>query len=586
MALKDKNKIENLLKTYSTKDISKAFIHIDEKLVSLHECSANDFSQLNRDFKNLFNQLKIISENITDITFYFKKDESVFLFKKVKSFANELYASLIDYKKQSQVKNDFISKISDHLELLFFPIKNGNQNLSLLKYLLTNLSILIPGTISGKKETQLNEKEINLIAEKIGINFNHLTNISNKSYPLSEANINNLGVLLLDIINKIDGLERKYYYNKECFINLKNKKLDTEDNISDIVKKLQYHDIIRQKMEHIQKTHQVLIDELNMFNHDDTDEKSLVEKAKFYLKIRDVSGIQAAQLIQANKEYQNAIETIVNNFVNVLASIDELKNTCNEGALSKTLVNFNIFNEINSKVEHSEKLYKIELEKYSSWEEETNQVETDVVSTKKFINILCNQINDLKLNVTSYLDEITTEISDDENIEKTISQVNNVLVDLDHNSEMLMDVVKTLEKNNVKFPEINELNKNILQTIDFDKIKEYVALLKQKREGIENKLQENKNIGNSSLNQIKKSISEIKYYEYFENVIDEITKELNSINLKLRKDKNLDSETLSDNLSMLKEYYTVQTEYSIHEKIERGEDIDVENNEDGEIEFF
>lgn len=71
MAVKDKDKIEALLKTYSAKDISKTFIQIDERLVSLHECSANDFSQLNKDFKNLFNQLKVVSENIHDISDFF-----------------------------------------------------------------------------------------------------------------------------------------------------------------------------------------------------------------------------------------------------------------------------------------------------------------------------------------------------------------------------------------------------------------------------------------------------------------------------------------------------------------------------------
>lgn len=586
MPIQDKTKIEKLLKTYSTKDISKTFIGIDERLVSLHECSANDFSQLNRDFKNLFNQLKIISENISDITLYFKKDESILIFEKLKTFANELYASLINYKKQSQAKNEFIAKTSDKLGLLFFPIKNTLQNLSLLKYLLTNLNILMPSNISEKKETQLAEKEINLIAEKIGVKLNQLNTIITKSYELTEADINNLGVILLEIIHRIDLLERKYQLNKNCFINLKSRENETEDNISNIIKKLQYHDIIRQKMEHIQKTHQDLIDELNMFNHESNDEKSLVEKAKFYLKIRDISGIQAAQLIQANKEYQSAIETIVNNFVSVLTSIDDLKNTCKEDEINKTHFNINVFSEISSRIDHAEKLYHREIKKFFSWEKELNNVEEDIFSAVKYIKLLDEYVDDLKNTVSVYLSGMEESLSDDENIQKAIAQIKNVTHELEHNSKMLSEVTDSLENTKVDFNEIKQLSKDVLSTIDFNNIKNYVASLKGNREVIENKLTQNRTIGDSSLNQIKKSISEIKYYEYFESVVEEITKELNAINQELKKNKELNEESLSDNLNILKEYYTVETEYSIHEKMQKGENTEVENNEDGEIEFF
>ena len=54
----NKIEIEALLNTYSVKDITNTFIQIDNKLMSLYECSADDFLRLNSDFKSLFKQSK------------------------------------------------------------------------------------------------------------------------------------------------------------------------------------------------------------------------------------------------------------------------------------------------------------------------------------------------------------------------------------------------------------------------------------------------------------------------------------------------------------------------------------------------
>jgi len=584
MTLINKDKIEALLKTYSAKDISKIFIQIDERLVSLHECSANDFSQLNKDFKNLFNQLKLISENITNISESFGNEDNFVLFSKIKLFCNNLYSDLVEYKKQASITNEFISKLSEQLELLFFPVKNSSQNLMILKYLLTNLKILIPTHIVNKKEVQLREKEVNLISEKISKSLNSIQSISSTSFSVNEPNINKLGILLLDILNKIDGLEKKYIRNKDCFVELKKKKLDTESNISDIVKKLQYHDIIRQKMEHIQKTHQDLIDELNMFDYAGGDEKHLIEKAKFFLKIRDVSGIQAAQLIQANKEYQSAIETIVNNFVLVLDNIDILRSTCKENENNKDFLNHNPHREIVDKLDQTELFYIKELGNCKVLSSEVLNADKQIKNVEKYFGGLQKLIKEFFSEINAHLKSIKKQTSDDKSVQRTIEQINNVLSELKNNIEVLTGIIQKLHSFKTNISQI--IHKNVLQTIDFNEIKEYVALLKRNRDKIDGKLDENKLIGSSSLKQIKKSISEIKYYDFFENVIEEITQELNAISYKLKEGDEIDDETLSDNLNMLKEYYTVETEHSIHEKLAKGEEIDIENKEDGDIEFF
>jgi chromosome segregation ATPase len=322
-----------------------------------------------------------------------------------------------------------------------------------------------------------------------------------------------------------------------------------------------------------------------MFDYSDNDEKHLIEKAKFFLKIRDISGIQAAQLIQANKEYQSAIETIVNNFVLVLDNIDILRNTCKENQNHKDFLNNNHHRDILDKLDQTELIYSKELDNSKVLSSEVSNADKQIENAEKYFEGLQKLIKNFFSEINAHLKSIQKEASDDQTVQKTIEQINNVLAELKNNIEVLTGIIQKLSPFKNSISEIFK-NKNVIQAIDFNEIKEYVALLKKNRDKIDGKIDENKLIGSSSLKQIKKSISEIKYYDFFENVIEEITQELNTISFKLKEGAEIDEETLSDNLNMLKEYYTIETEHSIHEKIAKGEEIDIENKDDGEIEFF
>ncbi|NJO92890.1 MAG: hypothetical protein HC831_30900 [Chloroflexia bacterium] len=59
-------------------------------------------------------------------------------------------------------------------------------------------------------------------------------------------------------------------------------------------------------MEHVQHTHKEIIDELNAFDFNDKS-ASLAEHTSKFLQIRDIAGVQVAQLIHTNQEYQDAI---------------------------------------------------------------------------------------------------------------------------------------------------------------------------------------------------------------------------------------------------------------------------------------
>ena len=82
-------------------------------------------------------------------------------------------------------------------------------------------------------------------------------------------------------------------------------------------------------------------------------------------------------------------------------------------------------------------------------------------------------------------------------------------------------------------------------------------------------------------------MNQIKYYEYFEKEINEIIEELNALNFNLKKNSDEALYNKTENLEKLKEYYTMNTEFTIHDQVATGttEDIEIEE-EGGDLELF
>jgi hypothetical protein len=88
-------------------------------------------------------------------------------------------------------------------------------------------------------------------------------------------------------------------------------------NISSIVTKLQFHDIIRQKLEHIQQTNESIIEELLTVSRQHV--RSQAREIYKYLSIvPDIARLHIAQLTHTNIEYQNAFADIKANLQSIL----------------------------------------------------------------------------------------------------------------------------------------------------------------------------------------------------------------------------------------------------------------------------
>ena len=139
-SMSESNKNRKLTKI-SIQEFIKVFVTIDEQILLLHKCSSDDFLGLNADFKRYYHQSKTISENAEKILNELTESESVDLLRDIESLYKELK------NVQNQFSNHLVDSISmlkemmQFLNNLFLPVKNLNQDLLTLKFLLTNIKI-------------------------------------------------------------------------------------------------------------------------------------------------------------------------------------------------------------------------------------------------------------------------------------------------------------------------------------------------------------------------------------------------------------------------------------------------------------
>jgi hypothetical protein len=595
--LDDKIKIKALLETYSVKDISNIFSNIDNKLMSLHECSSDDFLKLNGDFKHLFKQSKIISENVNSIFDLYNENENIDSYNEIHRFYNHLKNQIEIFDNKIVVTMKFIEELSNQLRFIFFPIKNYIQNLMSLKYLIANLNVTIPFTdqqnilVNRIKTIENIINEIKQLTERISKNLNHLRkvakiSISNFSQVKNQNEVN-IEYLLNIVKSRISNVENKFLENKDCLPKIRKKTEKSAENISDIIKKLQYQDIIKQKMEHIQLTHKDLIKELEEFENFRNDEMHLNEKAKFFLRIRDIAGLQAAQLIQANKEYQSALEIIVNNFIQIGDNMNGISEMCGNINENESDSEVELFKEILEQITITEKDLLEKFDQNKKLYKDVLVIDHQLVHSETHVSLFEKLNKTLASEMQSYLKDIKEYSLLNSNIKNSTVQIQQLNNEIGENSAKIKDLANKLLPINTRIHSfINEHN-NLTLSTDFEEIKKVSVKLNMFRENVNQVLNENRKISNKALDDIKRSISGIKYYDYFDNIIEEIIKELNTLNYNLKVGEE-DNKSKDENLERLKEYYTMETEHVIHDSVTKGEeiDIDIDNDEDGEIEFF
>ena len=588
------------INTFSIQEITAIFNEIDEKIQSLHTCSLEDFLTLNAYFKKYFSDSKTISDNAKNLFNIITKEENrTSFFKQLHLFQTSLQNLLLAFDENHNAIIQVFDKMILEMEQMFVTANNLKQDLMTLKLLVANfkLDVIVAADPTGKMVRKTNDfNELIIQTKSFFIEFyknsNHfkdlLKSFGNQLLQYKEHNIQIINELINEVNYSSGLLDQKYDEAIQLIPKLSDRTQSTSNSIAKIITNLQYQDIIRQKIEHIQLTHKEILKELsNITNLDNEDDKNET-KIKCFAQIRDIAGLQSAQLIHANKEYQKAIEIISSKFLEVGNDMTEISDLCHQIIGNGNTNRYSHFDVIREKFEKTayltelfQKSLEFSKEKITKQQQELETIVNNYAELSDFIRTIDKSI-------TRSIDRQTPK--EIEKFESTTKQIRNILSEIQsinnhYNSQFnkIKDIHFTISDENSEYSEkTNQLRSNL--DAFSSQYKEIINNLNQNNENIYQILYENQELSNRISIDIKTSIEQIKYYDFFDKVIEEIILKLNDINFKLQ---NIENETDTDDdttLNKLKQRYTMYSEHVIHDNLSTHHNIDLNHLESTGIE--
>lgn len=573
------------------KDISDQFTKIDSLIVEILNCAAEDFLGLNERFKEAYSKSTYISSNAEEV---FKAYASSYTSDSLLSL-KELFKKFSQAKREANKYADLIvariDEVYDILESIDLHSKNINQNLLTLKFLIANLKI------SG---LDLDADQFIEQKDELFIEFNRLVNKSKLTeLELAKSLHGNMKLLregvdrvkrnmrnadqqigiAIDIINEsIIVFSEK---QQELNINIPklqeyNKKL--RDSIDTIITNLQYHDIIRQKIEHVQVSHKEILSNLATENNN--------EQQSYLSQIGELVNIQSALLVRANKEYQRAIEQIIEKFKTI-------------GSIAQTIL---------QQCKDLKKIQEITAEQ--SFTGVAQKLTNTTLPVSKFLSLLA-RVNNLLQSIEHNVSQmVEISVVDDEanrfgelllkRIKQPelklqpglIQQIESVTYDIIASRYQIGTLYLQLES---KIAEIDRLSSLISQNTKSQEWETIPAILK---EIAGNLLQCDEKVGvllkgtldasNELGDIISKAVGHVKYYEVFELKILEVIKLLNHIYATLSGKE--ESQFDKDDLEFMRKLYTMESEHKIHNLVVKGnagiDDLPETDQDESSIEFF
>lgn len=587
----DKNFITNLVNTYSIREVVHILSDMDAKTLELHRCSSDDFLMFNQLMKKHAKDSKTISENARKIFEITGGEQHELFFKNLRNFNESLRERVIRFEDYINHSIHLFEAIQNKLNLMVVPLKNFRQNLMTLKFLDINLNLKIT-YLDQQEKTQAPEnhqsidqlvkdlKEIHPLLESELQKLKHTLNRSlNKLRNLRETNVLNVETILYQIVSSINLLMLKNGEAEKQMPELQRKTDNYTDSLNKIVTNLQYHDIIRQKMEHIQQTHRNIISDLQAIEKEGNTENNLQKQAKSFLQIRDVAGLQVAQLIHINKEYQNAIDIITKKMLTISEDMSDIASLCYQHSRHTYKTDSTHFAEIGEKLNDVIGIIEQFAEARQQSATEVETIASAIIGLDQQINkvrrisdrletyaqsVIVNTKNTNKkeINLLQIVHQIKILAADVQLFMKNIDQLYKKTIDI--STQLTNNLDKYNEKRfSINCHQLTQQASNILEH------------LSQNNESVSEMLNDNTQLANTIAEEIRASMNKIKYYDFFEKSIEEIIIELNTVNAKLESD-DTNFGRIADNLKSIEALYTMRSERMIHDHIANKTDLPVD----------
>lgn len=570
-----------LLFAYSVNEIIQVLNAIDLKIVALHKCSSDDFLTLNEHFKNYYRESKTISGSASNVFDLISGNTNEEFHTNLSTFNKKFHSLAGNFEIFIQQNGKLIDELFSQLSLLFVPLNNYRQNISTLKYLAANLTLNI--CYEEEKKSMILKQDSNDMVDlienlktrlhKFDLMLTHArknnSDILGRLADLRYTTLENISSISERINSSINLLSRKHQEAVKKIPVLRGKTENSSSSIAKIITNLQYHDIIRQKIEHIQATQKEILEELQQLEKNASEITRLHIQAKTFMKIRDIAGLQAAQLLHANKEYQMAIENITNRFIEIGDNTATISMLCQELSVYSEGSEGTLFDEIRKNLEDANKLAinfsrgSIQFESFL------------LVFYSEFTKVVdsFNEIKALDKKLESLIDKTIADAEAENAVEiPTVKQIKNLLNDINGSISQAGEIIEHCSKMEGKLKyHMNSFSGGSAfpeELSEFSyKLPVVIETINNNNEKLRTLVHEIKSLSDRMISSIKTSIQNVKYYDYFEKTIDEIINELNTINIRLNSGDNLNAQMKEENLKYLREKYTMESEHLIHDKI-------------------
>lgn len=584
------------------------FSDIDKQILSLYQCSSEDFKNLDLSFRKYYKLSKALSKNSEKITnIFLERNENVNHVSEL-TFIQEQVNGLADFfENKADILNDSLENILKAINLLSIPINNMVQDLLSFDLLLASKDLKNPEVVGD----EIQKKKINDFIAEIR-KQKEACLLFNESILSLRETINREMLTLKELEEKIveffNSSLNKIIECRSSFIEKKEEtkllvpqvnaiSVDESESIDSIITQLQYQDIIKQKIDHIDLAHKDLMAKLNLYLSANVLSCSEADLLEFFSQISEVSGLQAAQLVFANKEYQKAISIINKKFVDVSENMIYLDQLCHKlSSQSLSSERKSLLNSVNALERNTISfpgMKNLCLEFGNKVAELANCL-NHVLSNTPQLEVIETSVNDL---VSLF------ENSDEKKAFKNFEHFFNLRCDYIIAKEDFLTIIRKFRKIQKEvfpvfkgeFKDYKEFENQL--TLTNKQLCTHISALKINVLQIDQMIEENNLLSKNMTQEIKYSIEQVKYYKLFKVVAEDIIKKLTEVK-QLFMENDIKVNEQSEDLKYLTERYTMNSEHIVHQVVTENinkkteiRDTLVVNNEvhetnEGEVEFF
>jgi hypothetical protein len=584
-------------------DILNVFHDIEISITEMHKNSSEVFLQLNDFLKEYYKKNSIVSANATQIFDTIVGNKESNLNDELNVIFNELEKYKTGTENELDANLNIYNQLNNKIDYISLVIRNFKQDLTTLKFLITNHKLISTNENTDSisfDNIQRWEKTLVHIHPWLTAVGKLITNLSiylgalyTNTKIYSQNSVNKNFSFYEELKSAIALVNKKNIESKNFIPILKEKINSSAESISNIITHLQYHDIIRQKVEHIQQSHAKIIISLkeDAGNYDKT---LLTEDDEKFSLISDIAGLQAAQLILITKEYQKALEVISNNFQKMADDLTKVSTISHEFSFEANNSENTLIKVVKERLDKS--LLLLDEYNSSSFNQELVTVKEQILDIYKtasgHVLIPLEELGSPR----NIFGNISPDYQNEtENKPSVVFQITSLANDIIEKKDDLQEELELVFKLSERFLVETDSN-GFRSNLEKEQIRIMVQIsrtldrLDEESKQLDSVLLQNLTIKKDIINKLKETINHADYYELFEKVLNEIIEQLNILNNRLRHEGNItDRLEKGTNLKEIEALYTVASERIIHQKIIDGDNrIELTDNQasDDDMELF